>query len=178
MSIPNNNYQKQINVINSSNIPSSNILNDIPITNSITISNNTNSYNNSGTNNNIIDPNKNSQFGRVNNTQPLRAPYSPNNIPIMKRNQRSISPQVFQYNNNFISNQPNLINAIQYNPGNIIYNNNRNNQNSTQNIQNQIIKNRTNNLITKNNERNFNPSQIRLKTQTFNINNSPYNGFI
>ena len=77
MSFPNNNnYQGYGNFINSQNVYSSNIINIITKLNSFTISNNSNK------NNNIIDPNKQIQYGAVKNNQPIRTQYIPNIIHI------------------------------------------------------------------------------------------------
>ena len=159
MSFSNNiNYQGYGNFINSQNVYSSQIINRIPMTNSFIINNN-----NGNINNNIIIPNKQIQYGAINNNQVNRAQHLLNIIPIMQRNQRSISPQLNLFRSNAMQSPQNKISPLYYIRNGIIYKNNqRINPNSIQKIPNQNNININNNLITGNVQRNFIPKYFRI----------------
>ena len=162
----NNNYQSYGNFMNSQ-------INNNPMTNPFTVSNNGNM------NNNIIDPNKQIQYGAVNYNQPPITKNTQNIIPRIQMNQGAISPQLNPYGSNVISSPQNRINPIYYiNRNGIIYNNNQwINSNPAQNIPNQ---NNINNNNNQNLQRNFFPITYngfilnnRLNNMNFLI-NEPY----
>ena len=171
----NNNYQSYGNFINSQNVYSSQIINNITMNNSFKINNN-----NSNINNNIIISRKQIQYGAVNNNQVNRVQQLSNIIPIMQRNQRSISPQLNLFRRNVMPSPQNKISPQYYIRNGIIYKNNqRIYPNSLQKIPTQNNINSKNDLIAGNVQRNFIPNQITEKTQNFNINNNTiYNQLI
>ena len=79
-------------------------INNNLMTNQFTISNFGN------INNKMIDLNKQIRYGAVNNNQLPGTQNIPNIIPIMKTNQRSISPPLNHYRSNAISSPQNGIN--------------------------------------------------------------------
>ena len=103
-----------------------------------------------------------------------------NIIPIMQRNQRSISPQLNLFRSNVMPSPQNKISPQYYINNGIIYKNNqRVYPNSLQKIPTQNNINSKNDLIAGNVQRNFIPNQITEKTQNFNINNNTiYNQLI
>ena len=108
-------------------------------------------------NNKIIGPNKQIQYGAVNNNQSPGTQNIQHNVPI---NQGSISPLLSHYGSNVISSPQNGINPNNYISGKGIINNynQRINPNPVQNIQIQNNFN-NNNPIVGNTKRNFNPTK-------------------
>ena len=152
-----NNYQGYGNFKNSQNVYSSQIINNIPMTNSFTINNNSN------INNNIIISKKQIQYGAVNNNQVNRVQQLSNIIPIMQRNQRSISPQLNLFRSNVMPSPQNKISPQYYINNGIIYKNNqRIYPNSLQKIPTQNNINSKNDLIAGNVQRNFIPKYFQI----------------
>ena len=126
-------------------------------------------------NNKMIDLNKQIRYGAVNNNQLPGTQNIPNIIPIMKTNQRSISPPLSHYRSNAISSPQNGINPSYFiNGKGIIYNyNQRINPNHLQKnpIQNNF---NNNNQIVGNTQKNFIPTKDNRLSNFNSLINQPY----